>query len=59
MRTFCLPEPVDLVTCEYNALNHLPQKADLARTVRAVARALRPGGYFYFDVNNGKHLQKN
>ena len=32
MRTFCLPEPVDLVTCEYNALNHVPQKADLART---------------------------
>ena len=59
MRTFCLPEPVDLVTCEYDALNHVPKKSDLARTARAVARALRPGGYFYFDVNNRKHLQEN
>jgi SAM-dependent methyltransferase len=59
MRIFRLPEPVDLVTCEYDALNHVPQKSDLARTARAVAGALRPGGYFYFDVNNRKHLQKN
>ena len=59
MRTFGLPEPVDLVTCAYDALNDVPQKSDLARTARAVARALRPGGYFYFDVNNRKHLQKN
>jgi SAM-dependent methyltransferase len=58
MRTFDLPEPVDLVTCEYDALNHVPQKCDLGRTARAAARALRPGG-FYFDVNNRKHLQKN
>ena len=59
MRTFSLPERVDLVTCEYDAVNHLPHKSDLARTARAVARALRPGGYFYFDVNNRRHLEKN
>lgn len=52
MRSFRLPEPVDLVLCEFDALNHVPRKADLARVARAVARALRPGGYFYFDVNN-------
>lgn len=51
MRSFRLPEPVDLVTCEFDALNHVPRKRDLARVARAVARALRPGGYFYFDVN--------
>ncbi len=52
MRTFRLPEPVDLVTCEYDAINHLPRKQDLVRVAKAVARALNPGGHFFFDVNN-------
>jgi SAM-dependent methyltransferase len=52
MRDFRLPEPVDLITCEYDAINHVPQKTDLRRVARAAARALEPGGYFYFDVNN-------
>ena len=51
MRKFQLPKPVDLVTCENDALNHVPRKADLRMVAKAVARALRPGGYFYFDVN--------
>ena len=52
MRSFRLPQPVDLITCEYDALNHVPQRADLRKVARAVERALRPGGYFFFDVNN-------
>jgi SAM-dependent methyltransferase len=51
MRRFTLPRPVDLVLSEFNALNHLPRKADLAPTFRRIARALRPGGWLYFDVN--------
>jgi SAM-dependent methyltransferase len=58
MRTFRLPESVDLITCEFDALNHVPRKSDLARVVSAVARALRPGGYCYFDVNNRLAFQK-
>ena len=58
MRSFRLPEPVDLVLCEFDALNHVPRKADLARVARAVARALRPGGHFYFDVNNRLAFEK-
>ncbi len=52
MRTFRLPRRVDLVTCEFDALNHVPRKEDLRRVARSVARALRPGGHFVFDVNN-------
>jgi len=59
MRAFRLPEKVDLITCEYDAVNHVPRKSDLARVAGAVARALHPGGYFYFDVNNRQHLETN
>ena len=52
MRTFRLPSKVDLVTCEGDALNHVPGKSDLIHVARSVAKALSPGGYFYFDVNN-------
>lgn len=52
MRTFRLPEQVDLITCECDALNHVPHKRDLQRVAKSAARALRPGGYFAFDVNN-------
>lgn len=52
MRKFRLPELVDLVTCEFDAINHVPKKQDLAHVARTVARALRPGGHFYFDANN-------
>jgi SAM-dependent methyltransferase len=52
MRSFRLPEPVDLVTCECDAVNHVPRRGDLAKVAGAVWRALQPGGHFYFDVNN-------
>ena len=58
MRKFRLPRQVDLVTCEFDALNHVPRKEDLHAVARAVASALRPGGYFYFDVNNRLSFEK-
>ncbi|MBZ5562519.1 MAG: class I SAM-dependent methyltransferase [Acidobacteriia bacterium] len=58
MRNFRLPEPVDLVTCEFDALNHVPRKQDLDRVAQAVARALRPGGHFFFDVNTRRAFKK-
>lgn len=51
MRTFRLPRQVDLVLCEGDALNHVPQKSDLRLVARSVQRALQPGGVFFFDVN--------
>jgi hypothetical protein len=50
VRSFRLPEPVDLVTCEFHSLNHLGSPNDLARTMSRVFAALCPGGYFFFDV---------
>ena len=58
MRSFRLPEAVDLVLCEFDAINHVRRKDDLARVAKAAARALRPGGYFYFDVNNRMAFQQ-
>jgi SAM-dependent methyltransferase len=57
MRDFRLPETVDLVTCEFDAVNHVPDKADLLKVSRSAARALRPGGHFFFDVNNSLAFQ--
>ena len=58
MRSFRLPDRVDLIVCELDALNHVPRKSDLRRVARAVARTLRPGGHFYFDVNNRLCFEK-
>lgn len=58
MRSFHLPHMVDLITCESDALNHVPVKADLRKVAKAVARALRPGGFFLFDVNNAKGFRR-
>jgi len=51
MRSFRLKEPVDLLLCEFAALNNLDRREDLGKVFRGVARALRPGGTFAFDVN--------
>lgn len=51
MRTFALPERVDLVTCCFDSLNYMLSVADLEAVCRRVAAALRPGGLFAFDVN--------
>jgi SAM-dependent methyltransferase len=52
MRDFQLPQRVDLITCEFDAINHLPRKQDLRKVAKHVANALNAGGYFAFDANN-------
>jgi SAM-dependent methyltransferase len=42
----------DLVTCLDDAVNYLHMEVDLDAAFRSVARALRPGGFYLFDVNS-------
>src|SRR5262249_41435997 len=49
MRSFRLPEEVDLLLCEFAALNALDRRSDLGLVFRAAARALQPGGVFALD----------
>ena len=52
MRSFSVPNRVGLITCIFDAINHLRNARDVLQCFRSVHRALRPGGYFVFDVNN-------
>ena len=57
MRSFVLPHKVSLVTCMFDAVNHLTSQSDVRRCFRRVRKALEPGGYFIFDVNNEECYQ--
>src|SRR5262245_27520220 len=50
IRCLRLPEPVDLVTSNFDALNHLTGKGELRVAFQCVAGNLRPGGHLYFDL---------
>ncbi len=50
LRILHLPEPVDLLTCQFETLNYLLTDADLQTAFVAFAAALTPGGYAVFDV---------
>jgi SAM-dependent methyltransferase len=50
IRSLRLPHPVDLITANFDTLNHILTYEDLLRTLTAVADNLNPGGHFIFDV---------
>ena len=52
MRSFRLSAPVDVATCLFDSLNHVLSAGGLLRAFAATHRALLPGGYFIFDMNN-------
>jgi len=47
----------DVVTCHFDALNHVLEADGLKRVFVNVARILRPGGLFQFDLNTRFMLQ--
>jgi predicted TPR repeat methyltransferase len=49
-RELRLPHPVDLITCNFDTLNHLDKDDDLAGTFRSVQTNLNVGGHFIFDM---------
>lgn len=56
LRFLRLPMPVDLITANFDTVNHLVAREDLARALRCIADNLRPGGHFIFDFLT--HCQK-
>jgi ubiquinone/menaquinone biosynthesis C-methylase UbiE len=55
LRRLRLAERADVVTCHFDALNHVLREADLQRVFDNVARVLREGGLFQFDLNT-RHM---
>ena len=50
IRHLRLPEPIDLVTANFDVVNHLVGGSDLERMLRGAAAALRRGGHMLFDA---------
>jgi SAM-dependent methyltransferase len=50
LRDLCLPCPVDLVTANFDTVNHILDPRDLGRAFGRIAANLRPDGHFVFDV---------
>ncbi|MBA2592481.1 MAG: class I SAM-dependent methyltransferase [Gammaproteobacteria bacterium] len=50
IRCLQLPQPVDLVTANFDTLNYLLNGPDLRQTFRRIYVNLRVGGYFIFDL---------
>jgi SAM-dependent methyltransferase len=50
IRCLALPSGVDLITANFDTLNHLNAPQDLRRAFKRVAVNLRPSGHFYFDI---------
>jgi SAM-dependent methyltransferase len=44
-----LAGPADLITCNFDTLNHLTRPQDARSAIQRAAEHLRPGGAFFFD----------
>lgn len=55
IRCLRLPHPVDLITANFDTLNHIIRTADVRRTFKRIFDNLRPGGHLFFDVVTPRH----
>lgn len=53
-----LASPVDAAVSTFDSLNYLTRERDLRETFRRVARSLKSGGRFVFDVNTAAHFRR-
>jgi SAM-dependent methyltransferase len=49
IRELSLPRPVDLITANFDTMNHIVEPGGIAIVFRRVHANLRPGGHFVFD----------
>ena len=56
MITYRPDKQFDLVTCTGDAINHIPELADVEQIFRNVYDYLAPGGYFVFDLLNENEI---
>jgi hypothetical protein len=57
IRWLQLPRPVDLITMNFDTLNHLLRPADVRRALRRISINLVPGGHLVFDVVTGRYMR--
>lgn len=50
IRALCLPAPVDLITANFDTVNHLLRDTDIFALFGRVKENLNPGGFFMFDA---------
>ena len=50
LRCLRLPSPVDLITANFDTMNHLLTETDLRLAFQRISENLRPGGHFIFDL---------
>ena len=59
MRSFSLHKSVDAVVCACDGINYLTDLTMVQSCFARVARALRPGGLFLFDISSRYKLEKH
>ena len=55
--TLELPEPVDLLTCNFDSLNYVLTEAEIEEAITRFWRSLKQGGHCIFDMNTTRELE--
>jgi SAM-dependent methyltransferase len=59
IQNFSIGKDFDLVICTHDTLNYLESLYDLEDHFQSVNSALKPGGYYFFDISSEYNLQEN